>query len=408
MAIFNSPDGGTANGWTLSTTAPLISPGGINGAPIYGSPVYTVTAPVTAPLGVGYRVRSVQWQCPAGYAAFDVVGVGPPAPDVPQFSNVTQTTLTATLPAFTTGTLSFSLEYKVAGQTTSTYVTAAQNQGSGAVVAVTGLYGSTNYIFRCRAVGNQGSTPSADAPVTTDLAPPQAPSAPTFSDLSEEGVLVHAPALPNSATFLRLQMKLSSQSDLAYRTLANNIEGGAIIPSGALTSNAGHDFRFVAVGTGGQTAGSAASLYYPPLEISWQSGVAISCGGVRWPGTGNTIAQGGEGHLSSFLATDFDQRDVTFNGQLVSSRPHSDPCSYQWSATWANGTPAGSFKNGVNRGQGVVWIAPTTPGMVTLRLVVNDQASTNQGNGEGGARSDAPRGYNDDALTFSAAISVLP
>lgn len=145
----------------------------------------------------------------------------------------------------------------------------------------------------------------------------------------------------------------------------------------------------------------------PPLG-SWQAGTPIRCGGIRWPLSGQTIAVGAEGHLSSFLATDYDQLDVTQPDQTVSSRILSDPCSYVWSATWADGSVAGSFKGGSNRGQGVVWIAPTTPGTVTLRLVVDDQNATNQGSNEVGLRNDAPRGYNDDPLTFSTSITVGP
>lgn len=141
---------------------------------------------------------------------------------------------------------------------------------------------------------------------------------------------------------------------------------------------------------------------------SWQAGAPIRCGGIRWPRSGQTIAVGSEGHLSSFLATDYDQLDVNQPDQTVSSRILSDPCSYVWSATWGDGSPAGSFKGGNNRGQGVVWIAPTTSGTVTLRLVVDDQNATNQGRKEVGQRNDAPRGYNDEPLTFSTSISVGP
>jgi hypothetical protein len=83
----------------------------------------------------------------------------------------------------------------------------------------------------------------------------------------------------------------------------------------------------------------------------------------------------------------------------------TDPCSYTWSAKFADGTAAGTFPNG-NMGQSVTWIAPSTPGTVTLCLVVDDQNNLNKGNGESGARDDASLGYNDDPVTFTRSIDV--
>ena len=133
--------------------------------------------------------------------------------------------------------------------------------------------------------------------------------------------------------------------------------------------------------------------------VEWRAGSPISCSGIRWPGAGATIAPGGEGHVSAFLATDFDQRDATIEGAMTTG-VYSDPCSYHWECS------AGSFKNGVDSGQAVVWIAPTLLGTYTLRLVVDDQNQANQPTYENGVRNDAARGYNDEPLTFSAQVTV--
>lgn len=132
----------------------------------------------------------------------------------------------------------------------------------------------------------------------------------------------------------------------------------------------------------------------------WRAGNPISCGGMRWPQSGAKIQAGTEGTMSAFLATDFDQRDVTADG-VVSTLVLSDPCSYTWEAS------GGTFKGGRNTGQAVTWIAPTQLGTYTLRLRVDDQNKANQPTYEGGTRVDAPRSFNDAPQLFSVTVSVV-
>jgi hypothetical protein len=135
----------------------------------------------------------------------------------------------------------------------------------------------------------------------------------------------------------------------------------------------------------------------------WRAGNPISCGGIRWPPPGGNanIRAGAEGHVSAFLATDFDQRDLTLAG-VTTTGVYSDPCSYVWQVS------GGSFKNGKNKGQSVVWIAPTTPGTYTISLRVDDQNQANQPSYEAGQRDDALRGYDDQPLLFTVSVNVLP
>ena len=133
--------------------------------------------------------------------------------------------------------------------------------------------------------------------------------------------------------------------------------------------------------------------------VEWRAGSPINCSGIRWPGANATIVPGGEGHVSAFLATDFDQRDATIEGAMTTG-VYSDPCSYTWQCS------GGSFKNGVNTGQSVIWIAPTLSGTYTLRLTIDDQNKANQPTYENGARDDAARGFNDEPLVFNAQVTV--
>ncbi len=132
----------------------------------------------------------------------------------------------------------------------------------------------------------------------------------------------------------------------------------------------------------------------------WRAGNAISSGGIRWPSASMKIRAGTVGKLSAFLGTDFDQRDVMINGQ-TSTQVLSDPCSYSWSAN------AGTFPKGQS-GQAIDWIAPTTPGLYTLVLVVDDQNVQNQPAYEAGTRGDAARSFNDEPQKFSVTVEVIP
>lgn len=323
------------------------------------------------------------------------------APGAVQFGDVTRTTLTATLPALPTGAATLTLQKKQSGQGDSSYVNVAAGLAGGAVVPVTGLSGSTVYVFRCAAVNASGQSFGAAVSVTTASDPPNAAATPAFSSVTTQSVRVTAPLLPSGASWLTLQSKFSEQDEAAYQSIATQLGGAAVTDVNQLNASTTYTFRYVAQGPGGSTAGAAANLTTASALVSWQAGQAISCSGIRWPLAGANIPGGGEGHLNSFLATDWDQRDA-ITGTATISTAFSDPCTYTWSA----GT--GSFKNGINTGQKVIWIAPTLPGTYTLNLVVDDQGGLNQGAQEGGSRNDGPRGYNDDPLRFSVTVTVMP
>jgi hypothetical protein len=294
---------------------------------------------------------------------------------------------------------------KLASDPDSAFTDVATGQAAYAVLQVTGLYASTDYTFRVIAVGPSGSTVGQNSGVSTADAPPPAPDAPTFSDLQPDSVTVLGPALPPSTDYLRLEIKLAGQDDSTYQTVADNLEGNSSTLVSGLSADANYEFRFVAVGRGGETPGASAQLTIPHVDYGWAVGTEIRCDGIRWPEDGATIAAGASGRLSSFLARDWDARNMLLGETVIGSTVVTDPCSYTWSAKFADGTPAGSFPNG-NTGQSVTWIAPTTPGTVTLELVVDDQNNLNKGNSESGGRDDASLGYNDDPVTFTRTIDV--
>lgn len=326
-----------------------------------------------------------------------------PAPDAPgtvSFSAITQTTLTATLPdTFPARATSLKLQRRVSYNNNNTFVDVAVNQVAGTAIAVTGLSPGTNYSFRCVAVGAGGSTPGAESGVATATGAPLAPEAPEFRDLGVDSVTVLAPPIPGGAYSLKLQAKISSQPVADYWEVAKDLAAGAATEINGLDSGQSYDFRYLAVGPGGSTAGPVGSVTMPIPSIAWSVGTDIACGGIRYPGAGATLGKGLEGRLSSYLAMDWDGRAVTVNGNTINGS-YSDPCSYTWSAS------GGSFKNGVNKGQGVVWVAPNTAGTYTITLTVDDQASANKPAAEAGSRSDPQRGFNDEPLRFKLTITV--
>lgn len=352
---------------------------------------------------------------PATYYAFRYVGVGTygsingnpvgtatqslPAPAAPTLSNVTATTMTATLPTIPMYADSMSLQQKVTNQADTFYRTIASGLTSGAGVPVTGLMGSTSYSFRAVAVKGAASTTGPAATATTTLVGPQKPGLPMFSDLSSIGVRVTAPILPPGASSLTLQKKLHGQADSTYANVASGLAGGAVTDVGGLSPATAYTFRYQAVGPGGTSIGDGADVTTLNANITWNAGSGINCAGIRYPWSGAVIARGTTGPLNAYLATDWDERVLTVDGDTTSGS-YSDPCSYTWSA---NG---GSFAGGVNTGQNVQWVAPTTPGTYTIVLVVDDQNDANKPNGESGSRNDYTLGYNDNPLSFSVTVTV--
>lgn len=399
----------------------------IDGAPPTGATKWEYIDYAPASTGTGttyyYKVFVVDMAnqvAPSNEESITMIYVPlPEAPGTPEISNVTQTSLAATMPGplLPARAGSLTLEIKLASQADSFF--AAVPNGTGlapeAIVPVTGLLSDTDYRLRCVAVGAGGSTPGPVVGVRTGTDPPPPHGPPTFINGTSHSVQVEVPALQANTTWLNLQIKVDGQPDSAYRYVAvrlgydpeyGNYTAPPVLVDDLLTGMT-YTFRFVAVGPGGTTVGPSANWTVPTAAVAWAAGGSIQSGGISWPTTGATIAAGGQGHLSSYLATDWDFRQTDINGTVTSSW-FSDTCNYTWSAVDAQGNPAGSFPQNRNKGHGVVWVAPTTAGTYTIRLTVDDQSAANQPASEAGSRDDVGEGYNDDPVKFTATVTVQP
>lgn len=274
----------------------------------------------------------------------------------------------------------------------------------------TGLTNGTSYYYRIIAMNGGGQSEQSNQGSATPQSPASVPGLPTFSNLTIESVSVTAPALPQNAQSLTLQIKTDGQSDLHYLDVSTGL-GGVTTPVMNLDSGTKYYFRYIANGANGVVSGGAADVTTLRNTISWQQGDPISCEGIRWPGSNATLAAGVEGRVSAYLAIDWDIRQVLAGATLLSSSNYSDPCRYLWSVTDAYGNPVGSFKNGIDFGQSAIWIAPMTSGQYVLRLTVDDQDALNSAAGDAGNRNDTGFsangvGFNDRPRVFVTTITV--
>jgi hypothetical protein len=325
----------------------------------------------------------------------------PGIPDPPEFQAVGQTSLEVVLPDLPARAVSMKLQRKVAGAESWTYWpnnTTPASYGSGpAPVAVTGLTADTDYRFRVEAINGTGSTFSAEAGVSTGTAPPAAPAAPTFAGLTDSSVEVTAPAMPDRARTMVLQ--ISNNGGASYVDITTVTEGAVVTLVTGLESGATYTLRYVAMGVGGKTAGAIGTVIAGVKAVSWSVGSGvISCEGINWSLPTTTVARGTAVDLRSYLATDWDPLNttVTIGGVTGSptSVPHADPCTYTWSAT------GGTFQNSLVKGQSVVWVAPASSGdTFTITLTVDDQGGAN---GQPGPTS----GRDDNARQFTMTITV--
>lgn len=342
----------------------------------------------------------------------------PEAPETPQISNVTQTSLLATMPGphLPTRATSLTLQIKLASAQEGSFAAVPNGEGlqPDAQIAVTGLTPNTDYHLRCVAVGTGGSTPGPTVGIKTGTTPPPAHGPPNFVNATTHSIEVPLVTLQTNTTWLDLQMKIAGQSDAAYRYVAlrmgsyygsSSNNGNALVND--LLGDVTYTFRFIAVGPGGSTAGPTADWTVPLPDITWEAGGAIQCGGIEWPLSGMNIQAGTTGKLNAFLATDWDFRQESLAGTIRSSW-YSDTCRYSWQVVNSAGNAVGTFPYNRTLGQSVPWIAPNVPGTYTVMLAVDDQGAFNQPAPEGGTRDDAYQSYNDDPVKFSATINVVP
>ena len=80
---------------------------------------------------------------------------------------------------------------------------------------------------------------------------------PSFSNVTATTALAHLPALPGGTTSLRLEKRVGDDwYNPVYTTVAANLSGSATVPVTGLTPAIYYMVRVVALGPGGETAGS--------------------------------------------------------------------------------------------------------------------------------------------------------
>lgn len=363
-------------------------------------------------------------------ATVTTASAAPETPGVPSFVSATTTSITVNLPLITAPlrTASLTLQYKLAEDPGDFSDWGTGHLAGGTVVVVTGLAPGRAYQMRTRAhavVAGQGDTFGALLGTGTPAPAPGAPNAPQIiTILDPYTVQIKAPAtMPSNADYLKLQVLPVSlgtstwiditDSDGLPLTLLSN----EITEISGLTPGLTYRFRYAAVGTGGVSFGPAyGDILMPVTSASWASSASgtlartIQCKGIRYPNPANgavTVARGAGLRLSSYLATDWDQRTISAAGTPYTVSYYlSDPCVYFWNAKDTGGNSVGSFQDGVNRTQNAVWIAPSTPGTYNLTLIVSDQENGNKATTDANSRDDDNRGTWDAPLTFQLTVTV--
>lgn len=109
---------------------------------------------------------------------------------------------------------------------------------------------------KCEFIGAESGT-VAEIELYNAVTPaPEAPDAPSFTNITPDSVRVVAPSLPEGATSLSLQQLIGED----WVTLYTSLSGGDHRDITGLTIDTEYTFRMLATGEGGETAGTSASI----------------------------------------------------------------------------------------------------------------------------------------------------
>ncbi len=131
--------------------------------------------------------------------------LAPAAPESPRFDQIGQRSVRVQAPALPARGLSLTLQKKLSSQNDSSFESYADGVNGGGFTVVSGLLGGTAYTFRYVSSNAGGTAVGETAAISTLPAPPDAPDAPSFSDVSSTSLRVHLPPLPAQTTTLTLQ-----------------------------------------------------------------------------------------------------------------------------------------------------------------------------------------------------------
>ncbi len=363
-------------------------------------------------------------------ATVTTTSAAPEIPGVPTFVSATTTSITVTLPPITAPlrTASLTLQYKLASEPGDFVDWSPGHVPGDTSVTVTGLTAGRAYQMRAKAhavVSEQSDTFGGILGTATTAPPPGVVGAPQFVNILDPyTVQIKAPAtLPINADYLILQIMALDQGGATWVDITGDRDSPlSLLPDevtevSGLTPGSTYRFRYGAVGSGGVTYGPPSiDITMPSTSAAWASSAVntraqgIQCRGIRIPNpaTGTvTVARGGSLKLSSYLATDWDQRTISAAGTPYTISYYlSDPCVYYWSARDAGGNSIGSFQDGASRAQNAVWIAPSTAGTYTITLNVSDQENANKAASDANSRDDNNRGPGDTPLNFQITVTV--
>lgn len=180
----------------------------------------------------------------------------PLAPAVPTFSAVSFFSLDVTTPALPLYAISMRLERS---PDNATWTIIASGLAGLQTVPESGLTDDTTYYYRAVAVGTGGLfTNGPSDNVTTPARLPDAPVAPTYTNITATDFDVIVSALPAFAVDMDLQRSADGIS--GWVTTNSGLTGGEIIPFTGETTDVPVYFRLIANNAHGSTNGAVSSV----------------------------------------------------------------------------------------------------------------------------------------------------
>ena len=140
----------------------------------------------------------------------------------------------------------------------------------------------TTYYYVVTAINPGGSSAnSGEASALPQVAAPDAPSAPSFSSITNTSVAVTMPALPARAESLILQRKATGTDDSTYIEVDDELEAEEVVPVTGLSAATGYTFRVIAVNAGGSTVGTSAGMTTLPNAPAAPENLTATAGNAR-------------------------------------------------------------------------------------------------------------------------------
>lgn len=217
----------------------------------------------------------------------------------------------------------------------------------------------TIYYYKIGASNGAWSADSTQVSAVPLAPAPGAPAAPSISLVTNNGLRSTAPILPANATSLTLQKKLTSQADTAYAAVATGLGALAQTDVTGLLSATSYTFRYLAVGSGGNTPGTTTpqtTLPDPPAAPTGLAAVAKD-GQVDLSWTASAGATGYNLKRSTISGSGYSVIAPALTGTTYTDTTAANNTSYYYVVTAAN---AGGESLSSNQA-GATPLAPAEP-----------------------------------------------